>query len=227
MKRKVTVQNKADSETVTRLLDAAERLFGEHGFDGVGMRALATEAKVNLGAATYHFHSKENLYIETFLRRFRATNTERLRLLHEAEGEADGQPLEVEKIVECMVRPVYLLGIDHPEFQILLTRSLFLPPPFLHDAIHQEVEPNIEMFIAALCRALPHIPESLVRLREMFSMGAMLAFSTGMHEVASRQGFNSNGQILSELIRFIAIGLQSNPATSANVRTTLPRPSKS
>jgi AcrR family transcriptional regulator len=34
-----------DQATVTRLLDTAERLFGELGYDGVGMRMLADEAK--------------------------------------------------------------------------------------------------------------------------------------------------------------------------------------
>jgi AcrR family transcriptional regulator len=215
MKRKVTAENRAHSETVARLLDAAERLFGEHGFDGVGMRALAAEAKVNLGAATYHFRSKENLYIETFLRRFRPANAERLRLLREAEVEADGRPLDVEKIVECMVRPAYLLGQEHPEFQTLLTRSLFLPPLFLQAALHQELKPNVEVFIAALCRALPHIPENLVRLREMFSMGAMLTFSMCVRGATPREDWNRNEGILSELIRFIAAGLWSSPATAA------------
>ena len=36
--------------TAQRLLDSAERLFGEHGYNGVGMRALAQHAKVNLAA---------------------------------------------------------------------------------------------------------------------------------------------------------------------------------
>ncbi len=56
------------------LLDMAERLFDEHGYDGVGMRALAEEAKVNLGVAIYHYSSKEALCIETFMRRFRPAN---------------------------------------------------------------------------------------------------------------------------------------------------------
>jgi AcrR family transcriptional regulator len=56
-----------------RLLDSAERLFGEHGYNGVGMRALAERAQVNLAATTYHFGSKKALYVETFLRRFRAS----------------------------------------------------------------------------------------------------------------------------------------------------------
>src|ERR1039457_3856450 len=98
----------AERETTERLLDTAERLFGEHGYDGVGMRLLADEANVNLGAATYHFGSKEALYIETFMRRFRPTNAERLQLLREAEAEAEGRPLAVERIVDCMIRPPFL-----------------------------------------------------------------------------------------------------------------------
>ena len=66
------------------------------------MRALASTAKVNLGAATYHFGSKKELYIETFLRRFRPTNAERLRLLQEAQE--NGKIPSVEKIVDCMTK---------------------------------------------------------------------------------------------------------------------------
>jgi AcrR family transcriptional regulator len=224
MKQETQIQNPEDCETVTRLFDAAERLFGEHGFNGVGMRVLAAEAKVNLGAATYHFDSKENLYIETFLRRFRPTNAERLRLLREAEAEASGQPLDVEKIVDCMVRPVYLLGLDHPKFHALVTRSLFLPPHFLHAALHREFEPNVEVFIAALCRALPCLSKNLIRMREMFSMGAMLAFSTGMRTATPLRDLEFNENILRELIRFIAAGLQSSPATPAAASAAFPYP---
>src|SRR6202161_2506579 len=86
------------ASTAQRLLDAAERLFGEHGYNGVGMRALAQAAHVNLAATTYHFGSKKALYVETFLRRFRAVNTRRLALLAAADEVAHGQPLPVEDI---------------------------------------------------------------------------------------------------------------------------------
>jgi hypothetical protein len=48
-----TIRANVDKQTTERLLDAAERLFAEHGYDGVGMRALAEEAGVNLGAALH------------------------------------------------------------------------------------------------------------------------------------------------------------------------------
>ena len=46
------------SDTKSRLLRVAERLFAEHGFDGVSVRQLTAAAGVNLAAVNYHFGSK-------------------------------------------------------------------------------------------------------------------------------------------------------------------------
>jgi AcrR family transcriptional regulator len=56
--------------TKERLLDAAERLFAESGFDEVSIRDLAAAADVNVAAVNYHFQGKENLYHEVIRRRF-------------------------------------------------------------------------------------------------------------------------------------------------------------
>jgi AcrR family transcriptional regulator len=55
--------------TRDRLLDKAERLFAERGFDGTSVREITTAAQVNLGAINYHFRSKESLYAAVFARR--------------------------------------------------------------------------------------------------------------------------------------------------------------
>lgn len=219
MKKKSISRPAGRRETTERLLDAAERLFGEYGYDGVGMRALAAEADVNLGAATYHFGSKEALYTETFLRRFRSSNAERLRLLREAEVEAKGRALTVEKIVDCMMRPPFMLGLKYPDFHTLAMRNLFVPPPFIHAALRKELEPNHKIFIKALRRALPHTPPDLVQLREMFSMGALMAFSMCMNKLYAPHNFKLSENILEELVRFVAAGLQSDPAVCADDRS--------
>jgi len=223
-KKKSPTEPPHKRETTERLLDTAERLFGEYGYDGVGMRALAKEAKVNLGAATYHYGSKEALYIETFMRRFRPTNAERVRLLREAEAKAKGKPLPVETIVDCMVRPPFLQGLEHPNFHALLARNLFMPPPFLHAAIHRELEPNTEVFIAAIRRSLSHVPEDLIRLRTMFSMGALLMFSVQMGKVRPARNPKFDKIILKEMVRFMSGGLQSQPAVSDADRAPIPHP---
>ena len=205
-----------------RLLDAAERLFAEHGFDGVGMRQLADEAKVNLGAATYHFGSKEALFTETFMRRFRPANAERLRLLREAVQAAGGKHLSVEKIVECMIRPPFESGLERPAFHLFLARNLFKPPPFLHAAIHKELAPNIEVFIRALRRVLPGLPEDLIHLRTMLGMGGLFMFSVRAGEMPGMRNKKAHEPLLREMVRFISAGLQSEPALDPDKRPPLP-----
>ena len=45
------------------LINAALHLFGERGFDGTSTRALAQAAGCNIGLITFHFHSKQGLYL--------------------------------------------------------------------------------------------------------------------------------------------------------------------
>ena len=45
-----------------RLIEAATLLFAERGFDGVGIRDIATKAQANSAMVAYHFGSKEGLY---------------------------------------------------------------------------------------------------------------------------------------------------------------------
>ena len=46
-------------------MEAAGRLFAEHGYDGTSVRDIVREAGANLGAVTYHFGSKEALFSES------------------------------------------------------------------------------------------------------------------------------------------------------------------
>ncbi|MAW85573.1 MAG: TetR family transcriptional regulator [Phyllobacteriaceae bacterium] len=54
--------------TRERVLDAAERLFADHGFDAVSIRQIAQEAEVTLGVVGFHSGSKEALF-STILKR--------------------------------------------------------------------------------------------------------------------------------------------------------------
>lgn len=54
--------------TRERLLDAAEALFSERGYDAVGIREIADRAAVNLSGIKYHFGSKRGLYLESVKR---------------------------------------------------------------------------------------------------------------------------------------------------------------
>lgn len=56
----------AQSETVERILDAAEQLFAERGFAETSLRLITSKAGVNLAAVNYHFGSKKALIQAVF-----------------------------------------------------------------------------------------------------------------------------------------------------------------
>lgn len=58
----------AQSETVERILDAAEQLFAEKGFAETSLRVITAKAGVNLAAVNYHFGSKKALIQAVFSR---------------------------------------------------------------------------------------------------------------------------------------------------------------
>ena len=55
-----TQQDKTDKRQL--LMDTAERLFAERGYEAVSVRELATEAGVNVAMVSYYFGSKEGLF---------------------------------------------------------------------------------------------------------------------------------------------------------------------
>ena len=55
---------KDQSQARTALLQAAEHLFVERGYPGVGTREIAESADVNLGLIQYYFGSKAHLFVE-------------------------------------------------------------------------------------------------------------------------------------------------------------------
>lgn len=58
--------NAKEKDTKEKILDVANELFAEKGFNGVSIREIAKLADVNLSAVNYHFTNKENLYANVF-----------------------------------------------------------------------------------------------------------------------------------------------------------------
>lgn len=82
----MTVYSIPEAGKATHILDTAEQMFGNHGFEGVSMSALAREARVSKANIFHHFKSKEELYM-TVLHRARKRFVS--QLLSEANGYAD------------------------------------------------------------------------------------------------------------------------------------------
>ncbi len=56
-------------EKKEHIMDIAEKLFAEFGYEAVSTRTLAKEAAVNIAMISYYFGSKEELYIAVIERR--------------------------------------------------------------------------------------------------------------------------------------------------------------
>ena len=72
----------ANKDTATRILDAAERLFVEHGFEATSLRTITQQAEVNLAAVNYHFGSKDALFQAVHRQRTAGEPLESLRALN-------------------------------------------------------------------------------------------------------------------------------------------------
>src|ERR1700712_5657810 len=64
------------------ILDAAEALFCVHGFHGVTVRQVATEAGVDPALLSYYFTSKRGLFDAVFQRRAEIANAQRLQSMN-------------------------------------------------------------------------------------------------------------------------------------------------
>src|SRR5258705_4383923 len=54
--------------TATKILDAAEAVFSEHGYTGASTREIARRARVPFGALHYHWGTKRRLWDAVFRR---------------------------------------------------------------------------------------------------------------------------------------------------------------
>ena len=92
------------------ILDAAEAVFADNGFDGATTRAIAEQAGVNAALIHYYFRSKEKLFEAVVARRSGAINSYRRRLKDALF--ADGGEPELEDLLDAFLRPTIELGRD-------------------------------------------------------------------------------------------------------------------
>jgi AcrR family transcriptional regulator len=163
-------------DTRERILDAAERLFMAHGYEGTSMRQITGEAAVNLAAANYHFGSKESLMQEVFRRRLDWLNEERLRVLDEMERAAAGKPLKPSQIVDGFFGTLLRLADDDQRggivFLRLLGRTHTEPSEFIRTFLADEYAGVMERYQQALFRTLPDVPRAEIVWRFHFMLGA-------------------------------------------------------
>ena len=214
---------KPQHETRTRILDAAEELFMQHGFEGTSMRHLTSRAGVNLAAVNYHFGSKDALIEAVFRRRLDPMNTERIAALDQLEKDAGGRALDPETIIRAFVGPSLRLIEDAKSggrnFIRLLGRTYTEPTKTVRALIGQMYAPAMQRYKGALERALPQMPgdELIWRMHFMFgTLAYTLAATDTVQLIAGcKPEDRYDARLLEErLTAFLAAGLHAPLKTS-------------
>ena len=143
-----------------RLLDAAERLFAEHGLDGVSLRTIAAAAHVDVALIHYHFSSKLGLFKAVFHRRADPLKAMRFQAVQSALPRSRGRP-DLERVVYALAAPnVYLRHIPNmggEPFSRLLVRELTDPTQEQRGIISETFDPDVKHFISARSESLPGV----------------------------------------------------------------------
>jgi AcrR family transcriptional regulator len=85
-----------------QILEVAELLFAEKGFDGTSIRNIAKEAKINIAMVSYYFGSKERLLESLIFYRTSDLKNQLENLLHE-----DLEPIEkINKLIELYINRI-------------------------------------------------------------------------------------------------------------------------
>ncbi|KPC54786.1 TetR/AcrR family transcriptional regulator [Amantichitinum ursilacus] len=162
-------------ETSTRILDAAELLFVEHGFDATSMRLITQAAGVNIAAVNYYFGSKDGLFKAVFERR--AEPFARLFLGHLDQLERQYANPSAKQVVEAFVAAAIELGQEASLggliFVRLLARTFVEPHPVLKESMPRRYSELTRRYISALVKSLPHLSEAEVHWRFHFLANAM------------------------------------------------------
>jgi AcrR family transcriptional regulator len=207
---------KPQHETRTRILDAGEALFMQHGFEGTSMRHLTASAGVNLAAVNYHFGSKHALIEAVFRRRLDPINLARISALDELEKER--RTLTPEEIIRAFLAPSLRLMEDGKgggrNFTRLLGRTYTEPNKALRQLIGQMYAPAMQRYKAALERALPQMPREELVWRMHFMFGTLaytLAATDTVQLIAGcKPEDRYDARLLEErLTAFLAAGLHA------------------
>jgi AcrR family transcriptional regulator len=192
-------------DTKTRILDAAEKLFGKKGFDATSLRDITAEADVNLAAVNYHFQSKDTLIEATIMRAASPVNQKRIAML-----DAAGPKPTIEQIVEAFVGPV--LEQDFEPMAPLMARVL-ASPETMKRVFKIHMESLSRRFSEAVAVVLPELSPSERMWRLHFTAGAMAHTVTRAPLLRDLFGgvlnFKDRKLLIARLVKFAAAGFRA------------------
>lgn len=200
------------------LLDAAEELFGEHGYAATSLRRLTTAAGANLAAVNYHFGGKEGLAKAVLERRIAPINAERMQRLDAMAQKRVTVAMIVRAFVEPPLRAVGSASGDRgvsPGSRLcrVFGRISVEQPPFLREFLGVQFGEVGRRFAAALEEVSPGLTTATTWWRLHFVVGAMAHTLQNAAALTHLSGGRCNpddvDQLIEELVAFAVGGLKA------------------
>lgn len=207
-----------DSKVATkqRLIEAAEMLFADEGFDRVSVRDITNKAGANVAAVNYHFGSREGLVAVVMARYINPVTEERLARLDALERRSAGKPLAIEEILEAFIRPfttqVRRSELSEKLFFKLMGRMFGQQGCELPPLVETLFITMATRFQKAFAKSLPGLPADEIWWRMHLMSGAMIHTMAHSDKVQRMSGGDAGNptteQTLSRFIRFSAAGMR-------------------
>ena len=172
-------------EVTDRLLDVAEKLFCERGFDGTSVRDLTKAAHCNIAAVNYHFGGKDQLYEQMFRRHLGQVFKQHQENI---ERVMSGSETSLERFLESLAR-ISLEKLSAADTQIPLMKLIIrecLNPQLKQEVVALDIVKDfLKQLGACLQKLVPGLDEKKA-LMYVFSIEGMLMHPMLFYDLYSK-----------------------------------------
>lgn len=206
------------SKAKLKILNAAEKLFAQRGFDAVSVRDITQAAKANVAAVNYHFGSREGMVAIVISRYMTPIQEERLARLDALDKKRGGAPLE--ELLDAFARPVLSAvrksDLSEKYYCMLVGRIFALLPDAYPKSVEDDLKVCMQRFAKSLAKALPKVDKEELQMRLHFVAGALI-HALAHQETLQRLSDGASGKptmeaVLTQFIRFAVAGLREGVA---------------
>ena len=200
--------------TKNKIIDAAESLFAEQGFNGTSLREITGKAEVNLAAVNYHFGSKKEL-IKAVMSRYMDELSPRLESALTEICEQSEKPTLIE-VFSAFIEPLLALNVYRENgtsnFLQLLGRGYTDSQGFLRWFLTTQYPNSIELFVSAVQKAYPELTAEEMFWRLHFTMGTVvftMSSSDALIDIAQND-FDKTvdiSEVIQKVIPYVAAGV--------------------
>jgi AcrR family transcriptional regulator len=203
-------------QTRLAILDAAEALFSERGYEGTSIRDVATGCNVQAAVIGYHYGSKVELFNAVVGRRAVIINDARRQALEAQVLASKKTPIFIDVLIQMYVAPL-LEATSHGDpgwrnFASLMGRLANSPRGT--EMINLHFSEVASLYIDQFRRSLPSVPDGRLIDGFLYMVSAMLfvCADTGRWEAMAQAGQGTHRDshaILDDLVPFVAGGFKA------------------